>query len=326
MDINKPKSKKRTRIFFATDIHGSERCFKKFIKAGEFYKADVLILGGDISGKSLIPMIEDNGIWTTIFSGSSYSASSNEELEDVEKKVRAAGFYPYRTNKQEVEELNSNPEKLKQLFEELMLESMKRWMKLAGERLKGSEIKCFVSAGNCDIYAIDPILGSSDIVFHSDEKIVMIDELNVMLSIGKSNMTPWECPRDVSEDELAKRIEELASQVNDMKRCIFNIHVPPFGTGIDEAPELDENLKPKLSPGGGTISVPVGSKAVREAIEKYQPRLAFHGHIHESKGYFQIGKTKCFNPGSEYSEGILRGLLVDIGVKKGIKDFIFTSG
>ncbi|MHA2061952.1 MAG: metallophosphoesterase family protein, partial [Candidatus Sifarchaeia archaeon] len=307
MDINKPKSKKRTRIFFATDIHGSERCFKKFIKAGEFYKADVLILGGDISGKSLIPMIEDNGIWTTIFSGSSYSASSNEELEDVEKKVRAAGFYPYRTNKQEVEELNSNPEKLKQLFEELMLESMKRWMKLAGERLKGSEVKCFVSAGNCDIYAIDPILGSSDIVFHSDEKIVKIDELNVMLSIGKSNMTPWECPRDVSEDELAKRIEELASQVNDMKRCIFNIHVPPFGTGIDEAPELDENLKPKLSPGGGTISVPVGSKAVREAIEKYQPRLAFHGHIHESKGYFQIGKTKCFNPGSEYSEGILRG-------------------
>lgn len=326
MDINKKKSKKRTRIFFATDIHGSERCFKKFIKAGEFYKADVLILGGDISGKRLIPLIEDNGIWTTIFSGSSYSASSNEELEDVEKKVRAAGFYPYRTNKQEVEELNSNPEKLKQLFEELMLESMKRWMKLAEERLKGSEVKCFVSAGNCDIYAIDPILGSSDIVFHSDEKIVMIDELNVMLSIGKSNMTPWECPRDVSEDELAKHIEELASQVNDMKRCIFNIHVPPFGTGIDEAPELDENLKPKLAPGGGTISVPVGSKAVREAIEKYQPRLALHGHIHESKGYFQIGKTKCFNPGSEYNEGILRGLIVDIGVKKGIKDFIFTSG
>ena len=134
MDINKKKSKKQTRIFFATDIHGSEICFKKFIKAGEFYKADVLVLGGDISGKKLIPMIEDNGIWTTIFSGSSYSASSNEELQDVEKKVRAAGFYPYRTNMQEVEELNSNPEKLKQLFEELMFESMKRWMKMAEER------------------------------------------------------------------------------------------------------------------------------------------------------------------------------------------------
>ncbi len=199
-------------------------------------------------------------------------------------------------------------------------------MKMAEERLKGSEIKCFISAGNCDIYAIDPILGSSDVIFHSNEKIVIIDELHRMLSIGKSNLTPFECPRDVSEDELTKRIEELASQVNDMKRCIFNIHVPPFGTGMDEAPELDENLKPKLAPSGGLISVPVGSRAVREAIEKYQPLLGLHGHIHESKGYFEIGKTKCFNPGSEYNEGILRGLIVDIDIKKGIKDFMFTSG
>jgi len=326
MDINKKKSKKKTRIFFATDIHGSERCFKKFIKAGEFYKADVLIMGGDISGKLVTPIIEDNGTWKAVFAGSSHSASNNEELEEVERKVRAAGFYPYRTNKQEVEELNAKPEKLKQLFSELMIESMNRWIRMAEEKLKDSEVKCFISAGNDDIYEIDSILSSSDVVIHPDEKVVMIDELDhEMLSTGKSNMTPWECPRDVPEDELAKHIEELASQVNDMKQCIFNIHVPPFGTGIDEAPELDENLKPRLAPGGGTISAPVGSKAVREAIEKYQPMLGLHGHIHESKGYFEIGKTKCFNPGSEYTEGILRGLLVDVAGKK-VKDFMFTSG
>ncbi|MFX1466899.1 MAG: metallophosphoesterase [Promethearchaeota archaeon] len=322
------KKKKKTRIFFATDIHGSERCFKKFIKAGEFYKSDVLIMGGDITGKMVVPIVDQgNGTWKTVFAGSSHAASNNDELEEVENRVRAAGFYSYRTNKQEVEELNAKPEKLKQLFKELMLESMNRWMRMAEERLKGSEVKCFISAGNDDILDIDPVLSSSDVIIHPDEKVVMIDELeHEMLSTGKSNMTPWECPRDVPEDKLAKHIEELVSQVNDIKKCIFNIHVPPFGTGIDEAPELDENLKPKLAPGGGTISVPVGSKAVREAIEKYQPLLGLHGHIHESKGYFQIGKTKCFNPGSEYTEGILRGLLVDIDIKKGVKDFMFTSG
>ncbi len=322
------KKKKKTRIFFATDIHGSERCFKKFIKAGEFYKSDVLIMGGDITGKMVVPIVDQgNGAWKTVFAGSSHTASNNDELEEVENRVRAAGFYPHRTNKQEVEELNAKPEKLEQLFKELMLESMNRWMKMAEERLRGSEVKCFISAGNDDILDIDQVLGSSDVVIHPDEKVVMIDELeHEMLSTGKSNMTPWECPRDVPEDELAKHIEELVSQVNDIKKCIFNIHVPPFGTGIDEAPELDENLKPKLAPGGGTISAPVGSKAVREAIEKYQPLLGLHGHIHESKGYFEIGKTKCYNPGSEYTEGILRGLLVDLDIKKGVKDFMFTSG
>jgi Icc-related predicted phosphoesterase len=321
------KKKKKTRIFFATDIHGSERCFKKFIKAGEFYKADVLIMGGDITGKMVVPVFDQgNGTWTAKFAGSSHSASNTDELEEVKKRVRAAGFYPHVTNKQEVEELNANPEKLQKLFEELMIESMERWMKLATEKLKDSEVKCFISAGNDDIYSIDPILDSSDVVMHPDEKVVMIDDIHEMVSTGKSNMTPWACPRDVTEEELAEHIDGLVSQVNNIEHCVFNIHVPPYDTGIDEAPELDENLKPKLAPGGGTLNIAVGSKAVRSAIEKYQPLLGLHGHIHESKGYFEIGKTKCFNPGSEYTEGILRGLLVDIDLKKGVRDFMFTSG
>jgi Icc-related predicted phosphoesterase len=275
----------------------------------------------------LIPVVdEDNGTWTTKFAGSSHSASNNEELELVENRVRAAGFYPYRTNKQEVEELRANPDKLKQLFEQLMLESMDRWMRMAEERLKDTEVKCFISAGNDDTLQIDSVLGSSDIILHPDEKVLMIDDIHEMLSTGKSNMTPWNCPRDVPEEELEKHLEDLVSQVNNMEKCVFNIHVPPFGTGIDEAPELDDNLKPRLAPGGGTISAPVGSKAVRAAIENYQPLLGLHGHIHESKGTFKIGRTLCINPGSEYTEGILRGFLCDLDYKKGVKDFLFTSG
>jgi len=319
-------AKKKTRIFFATDIHGSERCFLKFINAGEFYKANVLIMGGDITGKMIVPVIEDNGTWATKFAGSSHTASNKEELEKVEKKIRATGFYPYITDKQDFEELSANPEKLEQLFEQLMLESMDRWMRFAEKRLQKKDIKCFVSAGNDDVYAIDPVLDGSDVVMHPDEKVVMIDDIHEMLSTGKSNMTPWNCPRDVPEEELEKHIEELANQVTNMEQTIFNIHVPPYGTGIDEAPELDENLKPRLAPGGGTISIPVGSKTVRVAIEKYQPVLGLHGHIHESKGTFKIGRTLCINPGSEYTEGILRGFLCDLDVKKGVKDYLFTSG
>src|SRR6266568_2674048 len=48
---------RRTTIFFATDIHGSERCFIKFINAAKFYQADVLILGGDITGKAMVPIV-----------------------------------------------------------------------------------------------------------------------------------------------------------------------------------------------------------------------------------------------------------------------------
>jgi len=148
-----------------------------------------------------------------------------------------------------------------------------------------------------------------------------------MLSLGYSNMTPWRCARDIEEDELAKKINDLARKISDMNMAIFNIHVPPHGTPIDEAPELDENLRPKLAPGGEVMKRPVGSTAVRSAIEKYQPMLGLHGHVHESRGFVKIGRTLCVNPGSEYTEGILRGVLIQIDLKKKkVGDFLFTSG
>jgi len=284
-------------------------------------------MGGDITGRTIAPVVEQgDNKWKTTFAGTSYSASNKQELEDVKKKARAAGFYPYITNKQEFETLKVNPEKYNQLLDKLMIESMERWIKLAEERLKDTEIKCFISAGNNDVYKIDSILEGSEVVIHPDEKVLMIDDVHEMLSIGKSNMTPWNCPRDVTEDELSKHIESLASQVNNMKKCIFNIHVPPFGTGIDQVPELDENLKPKRNSEGGFVYIPAGSTAVRDAIEKYKPLLGLHGHIHESKGSSKIGKTLCINPGSAYTEGILRGFLCDLPYKKGVKESLFTSG
>jgi Icc-related predicted phosphoesterase len=68
----------------------------------------------------------------------------------------------------------------------------------------------------------------------------------------------------------------------------------------------------------------VGSKAVRRAIETYQPILSLHGHIHESRGVATIGRTVCINPGSEYPDGVLRGAIVDFD-RDGVKSYVLTS-
>ncbi len=141
-----------------------------------------------------------------------------------------------------------------------------------------------------------------------------------MISLSWSNPTPWDTPRECGEEELEKKIDGLASQIEDMKSAIFNFHVPPHGTALDEAPALSKDLVPSV---GKTVSA--GSKAVLNVIRKYQPLLGLHGHIHESRGVQKIGRTVCMNPGSEYTEGILRGVIVFLEKKK-IKDFMFTSG
>lgn len=205
-----------------------------------------------------------------------------------------------------------------------MLETLNRWIELADKRLKGTGIQCYITGGNDDLFDIEPVLNNAEYIVNPEGKVVHIDEHHEMISSGYSNMTPWECPRDIPEEELLKKIDQAASQVENMKNCIFNLHCPPYDTGIDTAVELDEKLRP-VTIGGQVSQIPVGSTAVRTAIEKYQPLLGLHGHIHESRGDIKIKKTLCINPGSEYGEGILRGVIINLTEKK-IKSLMLTSG
>ncbi|MEM3406369.1 MAG: metallophosphoesterase [Nitrososphaerota archaeon] len=317
---------KKFLIFFISDIHGSEECFKKFINAGKFYKANVLILGGDITGKTITPIFKEaNGTFSCKFLGESLKINTDEKLEILIQKIRSIGSYPYVTTTSEWKEISEDQKRMDELFNNLMKETLRRWIKIADERLKGTEIKCYVSPGNDDSFSIDPILEESECIINPNEKIIEIDQDLEMISLGYSNITPWKCPRDITEEELSMKIEELVSNLKNVEKSIFNIHVPPYGTSIDSAPELDEEMRPKLEPGGGIRMIPVGSTAVREAILKYQPLLGLHGHIHEAKGFFKLGRTLCLNPGSEYLERILRGVLIQISNSK-IKDFMFTAG
>jgi Icc-related predicted phosphoesterase len=308
-----------TRIFFATDIHGSERCWRKFINAAEFYKADVLILGGDMTGKAIVPLIQQGSHYEASFLGQKLVYPSDKIME-LEEMIANKGYYPYRTTPDEFKELISDEKKRDQLFIKLMTETIRRWMKFADERLKGKNVKCFVCPGNDDMPEINPVVEESKYVTLAEGKVMRVDDYHEMISLGWTNPTPWNTFKECSEEELLKKIEKLISNIEDIDNSIFNLHAPPYGCGLDQAPEIDETLKLK-----SRVLVPVGSSAVREAIEKYQPLLGLHGHIHEGRGFTKIGKTLCVNPGSSYERGVLLGVLINLENRK-IKSYIPTVG
>jgi Icc-related predicted phosphoesterase len=315
----------RLRIFFTTDVHGSERCFLKFVNAGKFYDANVLILGGDISGKLIIPIVDRQGAYECELESSRLTASSQQELDVLQKRIRDAGFYPYVASKEIVEDLRANPQQQDALFSRLMCESVANWIAIAQERLRGTGIQCLISPGNDDRFEIDQVIPRSGFVMNPEGEVFIIEGGYEVITLGFSNMTPWNCPRDIQENDLADKIQALMAKVTRFETCIFNMHCPPYNSGLDLAPQLDEKLTPILAPGGSPMMIPVGSPSVRSAIEKHQPLLGLHGHIHESRATAKIGRTLCINPGSEYSEGILRGAVVDIKDHI-VDDFLLTAG
>ena len=316
---------KKTRIYFVTDLHGSDRCFRKFLNAAKFYNANVLVLGGDITGKLIIPIIsQGDGTYKSKYAGSNLTLKSKEEADSLAKSIRDYGFYPYFAEPKEIDEMNANKEAVDKIFTRLMVESIQGWMRLAEERLKGSGTSCFISPGNDDIFEIDKTLDSSSYVINPEGRIVHVSDEYEMITLGYTNHTPWNSPREVDEDVLEQKIEAMASKLKNPSNAIWNIHAPPIDTPIDQAPKLDSTLKPVVS-GGRMVMISAGSIATRKSIEKYQPFIGIHGHIHESKGFVKIGRTTCFNPGSEYGEGILRGLICDLDNGK-LKSYMLTSG
>lgn len=314
----------KTRVFYVTDIHGSDRMFYKFINAAPIYKAQVLIVGGDIAGKTVTPIIQTNGSYSVRMRGTQRTITSEEDLEVMKREIRAVGDYPYVTTENGWQDVTSDPTKMDKLFDRLITDSIETWCNTAEQRLKASGVRVIVNRGNDDPLIVKEIVERSGFVEWPDEKVIMVGGLE-MMSLGYSNMTPWHLPGDLPEEELEKKIEDLVSQMKDVKKSIFNIHVPPYNTHLDIAPKLDNDLKPVLASGGQPEMVNVGSVAVRRAIEKYQPLVGLHGHIHESRGLAKIGKTMCFNPGSEYSVGVLRGAVLDFGDNK-LESHILTAG
>jgi uncharacterized protein len=283
-----------------------------------------LILGGDVTGKAIVPMVRTADGMVKVREGSTDRLKPQSEMEWLKKSVGDAGNYPYVADSEEFQKLAAKPELVVGLFKRLMVERLQSWIRLADKRLAGTGIKCYISPGNDDVFEIDQVLSSGKHVVNPEGKVVDLDGQHEMITLGYTNRTPWNSPREVEEDALQRRIDAMAEKVREMKDAVFNIHVPPVGTPIDLAPKLDKEMKPVVS-GGEVVMASAGSSAVRNSIEKYQPLVGFHGHIHESRGAVKIGRTVCFNPGSEYGSGILKGVLCELD-GHAVRSYLLTSG
>jgi Icc-related predicted phosphoesterase len=312
------------KIFFATDIHGSEICWRKFLNAAAFYKADMVILGGDVTGKVMVPITTSSpGHWDVSFGGQRVQLSTQAELDDMKRRIRDRGYYPAVMTLDELDALNEEDGSIDRRFTQEMTKGLEMWLDMADGKLRGGEIPCILNGGNDDIWEIDDIIEQAPTVSFAENKILDIGGF-YLASMGWTNPTPWNTFREAPEDVLTTKIDALVSSIPDMSRAIFNFHAPPYGTGLDEAPALDETMRPIH---GGAVMKPVGSKAVREAILKYRPALSLHGHIHESKGVRKLGGTLAMNPGSSYTDGVLQGAVLDLNEKKGkLTRYILVNG
>lgn len=311
------------KIFFATDVHGSEICWKKFISAAKFYEADVLILGGDMTGKAIVPIVaQGEGKYKVTLLDQETMLQSKEEVDQMVATIKNRGYYPYVTDPDEVAEISNKSGRSDELFLKEALKTMQHWMEYADAKLEGTNMRCFVCPGNDDMFEIDNVIKQAKRVELTEGKIVQLDEHHEMINCGWTTPTPWKTEREESEDQLRQRIQVMIDQLKDVKNSVFQVHNPPYGSGLDEAPELTKDMRPAYA---GRSLVPVGSHAVLELIEKYQPLLTLHGHIHEGKGTRIYKRTLCINPGSMYEQGMLHGAVVELKPNK-IGTYILTTG
>ena len=317
------RAKKRAlRIYFATDVHGSDRCFRKFLAAADSYDADVLVLGGDIAGKGLVPIRSHNGTLSAKVRGEPVTVPRAEE-DRLRAEINRLGFYSIVAGDTDMERLEAEPAFLDAAFESAIVDQIHGWCRLAEDRLK-ARVRCIITPGNDDPRAIDAVLKSEPRIESPEGEICDLGPV-MMASCGDVTPTPWNTEREYSEEELGNRLEEILEQAPAGRKMVVNFHCPPYGSGLDFAAELDAQLRPVIR-GGRPSIVPVGSKAVRDVIKRHQPVVGLHGHIHESRAAQKIGSSMCLNPGSDYTADVLRGAIVDFAEDGSYIDFLFTAG
>lgn len=308
------------KIFFTADVHNSELVLRRFLSIPKHYDVDILILSGDLTGKAIIPIIDlGEEKYQYTFKGKTETVHGHEQLKNALSELRNRGLYTHICTKDELEELKNKPDEVDRLFKKLICETMQEWVRSVEEHVP-SEKSVIIMPGNDDIFDIDPVIQKSDRVVYPLNKLVELPLGYGMISIDYVNPTPWNTPRESDEKTLWKMLEDKTKLVDrDWRKIICSFHPPPYNTKLDLAPKLDKNLRPVYS-FGELEKENVGSKSVRKFFEKYNPLLGLHGHIHESPGSDKVGETIVFNPGSEYSAGILKGLIIELD-KDGLKNW-----
>lgn len=282
--------------------------FRKFLNAVGVYEADIAVLGGDLTGKSIVPVVETSRGYVASVRGHEEVATTDEDLDRILSLIRDTGQYPVTMT--ETEEAELGREAIDEKFVVACHEQVRDWMERAAERLEPAGVPIVVTGGNDDYFSIEQILDDAPYIQNAEGQLLDLGSGLEMISTGYGNLTPWRCPRDITEEELAGKIEAMATRLQEPSAAIFNLHVPPLGSGLDLCPKLDTSVFPPR-PMAGEVTA-AGSSAVREAIERFRPMLSLHGHIHEAAGVQELGPTTAVNPGSEYAQGVLRSAVIDL--------------
>src|SRR3954471_5939486 len=198
------------RLFYAGDVHGSRVCWKKFVNAAAHYPADALVMGGDLTGKALVPILRaGDGSYGARVVGEQRIARTAEELDQMQQAISSNGMYPLIVDEDEARRLGEDPARREEAFEKALLDELRLWVELADERLSGTDTRVYVIPGNDDPWAIDEVLAGGSAVVPCDERLEMVGP-HEMVSLGYSNRTPWETPRELDEEEIYVRLRRLA--------------------------------------------------------------------------------------------------------------------
>ena len=309
---------KYLRCYMCSDLHAANRTYRKLLNAIKMnvYEAQVVLIAGDLTGKAIVPIIaQGNGRYIATFLDQDYVVETEAERLKLENSISDIGYYPYLTNQEEVAALRADNASMNALFRQKMIERVGEWVALAEERIGKSGVQFYMMPGNDDDWGVDEMIARSSYVINPVGKILTLNEHHEMISFDYANPTPWHTPREWSEEEYYQHVTTKARELKNIRNALFMIHVPPYDSGLDTAPELDKTMRPKVTM-GDVLRVPVGSTGVRRAIQELQPLVTIHGHVHEAGGQSKIGRTTCFNAGSEANQGILRGFVFDLGKDK----------
>jgi Icc-related predicted phosphoesterase len=308
-------------LFFATDLHGSERCFSKFVNAAAFYDAQVLILGGDLIGKTLVPLRRRlSGHLEADRDGKTLTFATEQEAREFEARCADKGIYTAR--------LDGDGHLAQSEWEQLLFavarQRLERWLDLAVDRLATSGVRLLAIPGNDDPPFVDEVLVDHGPVVSVDRRLVALDGAAQVVGLGWSTPTPWHTHREFSDDQIGDELDRLlAGRQRDLP-LVLNVHVPPYGSGLDTCPVLDAELRPVMGTSGPLLA-PVGSRSVQRVIIDHQPTLGLFGHVHEARSCTRIGQTLCANPGSESAQGNLQGFLASIEHGK-VRQWLLTEG
>jgi len=316
-------------LFYVADIHGSDVCFRKWLNAARFYAADVLVIGGDLTGKILLPIVPIPGrdAWTARWHDRAQVLETRAEVDELVRAARNEGTYAFRTTLDEVEAIRASADVERATFLRLKLAALEGWLALADERLGRGGARAYVMGGNDDPPEVDALLATSRTLTDVNGRCVELAPGVLLASRGESTPTPWRTPRELPDPELRRRVEEVVDQLPpDGATTVWNLHMPPYDTGIDRAPLLDDAFRVRYDGSGEPIMVPVGSRAILDLVDERQPTVALHGHIHEGRGRYRRGRTTGLNPGSQYQDGVLQGVLLRLSGRHGLRDATFTAG